>query len=362
VKWETVSVVPVFILLGWTVGVGVGFAIGIVALVAFGIPIATMIGALAGTPLGILIPLLSALSGVLPGLFAAIAAALASVPVIVVFLLALVAIFLAYFVVYFVGYLIATAAITPLLPGLTGVPGLAFPIGGPLGTPGNVPVTVPATSGEFFARGLMAGFNASVNFLLIMLLVGFDPFWAPIVASYAFIVISLVTIVFVARNRVYQGFLGWSGLLFPVSYLATFPGLLLFLFNTIASVIARSPGFTVTLDFTTGVVESSDGFIVGLTSFTGGGFSLGNFTFLIGTGPLAAFTVPSTSSHETGHSLNTAAFGGVVLWINAVDENIAPFARFNLAYGELLAEGHSRVMVGTPVPAATPDYSLRLWF
>ena len=354
---------PGFILLGWAVGVAAGFAIGLVALVFFGISAAAIIAALSGTPLAALIPAVSVLSGVLPGLLAAIGAVPASVSAIVMILLALGAIFFAYFVVYFVGYLIASAAIAPLLPGLTGIPGLTFPIGGPLATPGDVPVTVPATPGEFFARGLMAGFNASVNLLLIMLLLPFDPFWVPIVASYAFLVISLVTIIVVARNRVYQGFLGWSGLLFPVSYLATLPGLLLFLFNTIASVIARSPGFTVTLDFTTGVVESSNGFILRLSSFSGG-FSLGNFTFLMRTVPVAAFALPSTSSHETGHSLTTAAFGGVVLWINAVDENIAPFARFNLAYGELLAEGHSRVMAAAPAssPAPTPDYSLRLWF
>lgn len=352
---------PIFILLGWIVGVIVGFAIGLVALVAFGLPVAAMLAALVGTPLAILTPLLTLLAGVLPGLTAAIAAALASVSIIVLILLALIAIFIAYFVVYLIGYVIASAAITPLLPGATGIPGLTFPLAAPLPTPGGTAVTVGATSGEFFARGLMAGFNASVNFLLIMLLAVFDPFWAPIVASYAFIVISLVTIIFVARNRVYQGFLGWSALLFPVSYLATFPGLLLFLFNTIASVIARIPGFTVTLDFTTGVVESSGGFILTLSGFSGG-FSLGNFTFLMRTATAATFTVPSVSSHETGHSLNTAAFGGVVLWINAVDENVAPFARRNLAYGELMAEGHSRVMAGVPVPVATADYSLRVWF
>jgi hypothetical protein len=49
--------------------------------------------------------------------------------------------------------------------------------------------------------------------------------------------------------------------------------------------------------------------------------------------------------------------GGVVLWINAIDENIAP-RRINLAYGELTAEGHSRNMPGAP----RLDYSIRIWF
>jgi hypothetical protein len=51
--------------------------------------------------------------------------------------------------------------------------------------------------------------------------------------------------------------------------------------------------------------------------------------------------------------------GGIVLWINAVDENVFP-ARWNLAYGELLAEGHSRAM--PPPPPATADFSIRIWF
>ena len=65
-------------------------------------------------------------------------------------------------------------------------------------------------------------------------------------------------------------------------------------------------------------------------------------------GMQGGFRAPSVSSHETGHTLNTAAFGGVVLWINAVDENVPPFRRMNLAYGELGAESHTMVMPGVP--------------
>jgi len=348
---------PAFILLGWIVGVLLALSVGLFALLAFGLPVATLIAALVGTPLALFAPLLTALAALMPGLAAVIAAALAGLSVLLLALLAVIAILVAYALVYLAGYAIATAAITPLLPGLTGVPGLSFPLASPIATPpGAGAVTVPPTPGEFLARGLMIGFNASVNFLLILLLALIDPVWAPIVAVYAFVLISLAAIVFVARNRVYQGFLGWSAWLFPVSYVATLAGFLLFLFNTIASVLSGAAGFGVALDFTTGVVESTGGFILSLSSFAGG-FSLGNFTFLMRVGVPAVFTAPSTSSHETGHSLSTAAFGGVVLWINAIDENVPPFARRNLAYGELLAEGHSRGMPGTPAA----DYSIRLW-
>ncbi len=347
---------PAFILLGWVVGVLLALTVGLFALLAFGLPVAALIAGLLGTPLALIAPLLTALAALMPGLAALIAAALAGLSVLLLALLAVIAILVAYGLVYLAGYAMATAAITPLLPGLTGVPGLSFPLAGPIATPGGGAVTVPPTPGEFLARGLMLGFNASINFLLILLLALFDPRWAPIVAAYAFVLISLAAIVFVARNRVYQGFLGWSAWLFPVSYVATLAGFLLFLFNTIASVLSGATGFSTALDFTTGVVESSGGFILTLSGFAGG-FSLGNFTFLMRVGVPAVFTAPSVSSHETGHSLSTAAFGGVVLWINAVDENVPPFARFNLAYGELLAEGHSRAMPGTPAA----DYSIRLW-
>jgi hypothetical protein len=114
------------------------------------------------------------------------------------------------------------------------------------------------------------------------------------------------------------------------------------------------------IDWTTGVVESTGG-LAGVTGYSGG-FSLGNFNFLTPGLPGGSFASPSTSSHETGHSLNTALMGGVVLWINAVDQNIWP-VRAAIAYGELLAEGHSVAMPPPPIPATlTPGYSLRLWY
>ena len=114
--------------------------------------------------------------------------------------------------------------------------------------------------------------------------------------------------------------------------------------------------FSVALDFTTGVVESDEGFITRVSGFTGG-FTQGNFTFLMRTAPPAAFTTSSISTHEIGHSLNTAAMGGIVLWINAVDENVVPFRRMDLAYGELTAESHAQLFGATRV-----SFFVRLWF
>jgi hypothetical protein len=318
---------PVLILLGWLVGLVLG-----------GVAIAILFVAL-----GLSLPFaLSGLAGILTPLVAALA-------VWVAVLLAL--LFLA--LCFLLAYLIATASIAPTLPTATGLPAVTFPLPRPLATPAGVAVTIPATPGEFFARGLMIGLSAASNSFVLSLI----PLVGGVLAGWAFIVISLTAIIFVARNRFFQGFLGWSGWLFPLSYFATAVGLLLFIVNIPFAFAAFGIG-AFAMDWTTGVIETNGG-ITGITGFSGG-FSLGNFTFLAGpiaTATPALFTVPSTSSHETGHSLNTSAFGGIVLWINAIDENVLP-TRINLAYGELTAEGHSRNMPGTP----TADYSLRIWF
>ncbi|HEY7640634.1 MAG TPA: hypothetical protein VH814_12995 [Steroidobacteraceae bacterium] len=251
---------------------------------------------------------------------------------------------------YVAAYSIATASIGPLLPALTGQPQLRFPLTTPCGqpTPAGVAVIVPATGGELFARGLMFGLTAVVNALLLKPV----PLVGPLLAAWSFTVISLGTVSGVARNRRYQGFLGWSSWLLPLSYLATGVGLLLFVLNVpFAFALRGRRAFA--LDWTTGVIETTGGLPA---RFYPGGFSLGNFTFIAPPPLPGAFTAPSLSSHETGHSLNTAAFGGVVLWLNAIDENLAP-RRMNLAYGELLAEGHANAL-----GPDRNDYSLRLWF
>lgn len=324
---------PPFILLGWMVGLvlgGIGFAVMLV-----------LLGTAVPAFLTVIVAFLGPLIGLLPPWFTPwLVIALAMLFQILCFLLA---------------YTLATRSIAPLLPAATGLTTITFPLAGKLGTPGGA-ITIPATAGEFFGRGMMIGLSAATNALMLSLIPG----GGLVLASWAFTVISLSGILFVARSRVYQGFLGWSGWLFPLSYIATSVGMLLFGVNLLFALLLFGPrAFTV--DWSTGVIESNFA-IPGVTAFDGG-FSLGNFTFLSGTArttpasTFARFVTASLSSHETGHSLNTAAFGGIVLWINAVDENILP-KRMNLAYGELTAEGHSNNLPGTP----TPDFSVRLWF
>jgi hypothetical protein len=352
---------PVFIFLGWIVGILLAAVTSVAGLVAMGIPVATIVAVLVGSPLAALLLLLAPIVALLGPIGVALATLLAGFSVILVILLILIAIFVAYFVAFLIGYLIATAGVAGSFP-----PATAFPL--PPGVfsvppPGGAPTPTTPTPAEFFGRGWMIGLNAGCNFTLLMLLSAFDPIWPPVLAVWAFTLISLSAVIFLARNRVFQGFLGWSAWLFPLAYLGTVPGLLLFLFNSIASRLAPPlpgvPPLTVALDFTTGVIESADGFLTRLTRLSGftGGFTQGNFTFLLESPPPAAFTASSVSTHEIGHSLNTAAMGGVVLWINAVDENVLPFRRRDLAYGELAAESHARLF-GT----ARVRFFVSLWF
>lgn len=315
---------PIFILFGYLIGLAVGILTVVTAAVALSLPIPAPLAALAATIATILATILGPLSPLLV--------------VILVFLLLLVS--------YLIAYIIATISIAPSLPA-----GTTFPLAVAAPTPAGVPVPFPASSGEFFARGWMIGETAILNALPLTLI----PVYGVYISVYVFIVVSLAAVIFVARNRVYQGFLGWTAWLCPVSYFATAVGALLFVVNApFAFAVSGPTAFLV--DFTTGVIETSGGIIA--VFYPTGGFSLGNFNFITPAGAGGGFLISSTSSHETGHTLNTAAFGGVVLWINAIDENILP-SSMNFAYGELTAEGHAQVM---PVPPPLrAEFFIRLW-
>jgi hypothetical protein len=304
------------IFLGWLIGLGLGAGLAVAVLVALSLPLPP-----------ILLPLGPILGGI---------------PLLVLVLLVV--------LIYLAGYALATLSLTPVLPALT------FPLSAPVLPAGGVSVAIAPPPGERFGRGMSVGMTAGLNsvFLLLVPIHGF------LLSTWALVIVSLGIVTPLARSGIYQGFLGWTGWLLPVSYLATLVGLVLFLINAPVALAGAGLG-AFRLDFTTGVVESSGG-LLGIPALVGpftGGFSLGNFNFLTSTGLQDSFVGRGLSSHETGHTLNTAAFGGVVLWINAIDENILP-SRMNLAYGELVAESHAQ---GLPPIAGTSrtDFFVRVW-
>lgn len=306
--------------LGWLVGVMVGVVLVIAIFAALALPIPPVVGFLAA-------------------IVTAIAAVVGTVTPTVALIMALA--LLVFF--YLWAYAFATASVG------AGLPAVTLPLPAPFPVPAGAPVAVPAFAGELFARGVMIGQTAVLNAAVL----SFIPVIGSFLATWAFVIVSLAAVILIARNRVFHGFLGWSAWLFPMSYVATAIGLLLFLVNAPVVLVTIGIG-AFRIDWTTGVVETTGG-LSGITGFSGG-FSLGNFNFI--TGPLATgnFTAPSIPSHETGHTLSTAALSGVVLWINAFDENW-PIFRWNLAYGELTAESHAQAQPGAPRAA----FFVRLW-
>lgn len=306
---------PIFI--GWLVGLVLGAMLAGASMLALALPLPTFLG-----PFGLPV----------------------SLPIVAVLVLLV--------LVYVAAYALATRSLTPLLPPVT------LPLTFPVPVPAGVSVPLPPTVGELVARGVAIGTTAALNASFLALV----PLQGPVLSTWAFITVSLAIVTPVSRNRIYHGFLGWTGWLLPVSYVATAVGLLLFLVNApFALAFGGLAAFRI--DWSTGVIESSGG-IVGMPFIppTFGGFSLGNFNFLRLPGLQTGFLVNGLSSHETGHTLNTAALGGVVLWINAVDENVRPFRRLNIAYGELTAESHAQVLPPPPPPAVgRAAFFVRSW-
>lgn len=151
-------------------------------------------------------------------------------------------------------------------------------------------------------------------------------------AALAFIGL-LAAIPRLARRADAQALLGWASWLMPMSWPSTVLGLFVFVTAWGSAMWIRT--IRLRLDVSTGTIETSG--LPRMGRFRGG-FNLGNFTFLVGTPP-TPFSAVGTSSHETGHTLNVAAFGSVWhLLGNGIEQNVPPFARDAHAYGELLAE------------------------
>ena len=290
---------------GSGIGFNAGWNLGLWAMLPFVIAgflaliglIATTIGAVIATVLALLGPL----GGLILAILGAIGAILGLIFGILVALLGPIVAFVGAILAAILGLAVAVAAalialITPIVLAL-------------LGPAGPVVVAFLAGLGPLGVIGLIF---AVINFLALV----------PVIA----------------RSRVYQSILAWASWLMPMSWLATFMGFLLFLGSVITAPFFPAGSVTFRFDSTTSTIETAGGLAA---PFFGGGFNLGHFTFLSAVGLAGGFTCASISSHETGHTLNVAAFGSIWhLLGNAIEENVAPIFRFEFAYGELVAEGH----------------------
>ena len=195
--------------------------------------------------------------------------------------------------------------------------------------------------GEFFSRGMIIGASSGANFVILSAI----PFTAPF-AGIIFIITMLALIPPIAGNRFYERVLGALGWVLPLNYLMLPFGVLVFLITAPFALASPAAGAGLRWDWLTWTAETSGGAALGLLSFAGG-FNIGNFTFITPPGLATAFTT-GLSAHETGHTLNGAAFGGFIYWIGAIDENVPPLRRGPAAYTEMLADGHFGGATGGP--------------
>jgi len=206
-------------------------------------------------------------------------------------------------------------------------------------------LTVGDSAGEF-CRGLLIGATAAMNLGLASLVYG-KLFGSPggtilavIVGAYAFL--SIIPVV--SRNAFYSGLLGYLNWLLPMSWLIVGLGFAFFLLGLLGALIGLT-GATffqlqgIVFHWQTGTLFTRGGWISNANPIDTA-FNMGNFAFAdVNYGGMA-------EDHESGHTLNLAAFGSVFHLIGALDENV--IRNGANALSERLAESH---VPGTASPA-----------
>ncbi len=191
-----------------------------------------------------------------------------------------------------------------------------------------------------FAFGFFLGASIATNFI-ILFLITFIPF-LNIIAFLSLIPILIIFSSSISRSRIIQGLIGWTTWFVPLSILVVILGIPVAIYGMISGAISHGSEVT-RIDPTSGTWEIQFNFPFNNLA---AGFSLGFFSFLnsgsISYSGLNSFLTKSVSAHESGHTLNTASFGGFFLLVDALDENVllmnnSPY----LSFGELIAESRA---------------------
>jgi RHS repeat-associated protein len=226
---------------------------------------------------------------------------------------------------------IAAVAVAALVVVTGGIAGVLLGIALAVGIVSVSYVVASANEGSGFGefmRGFMIGFNAGLNAILASAVFG------PGIGLALGIINFLAAFDTVANSAVYQGILGWSNWLMPMSWVATGIGLAFFVLNVIPAIFTLNQVNAVridslSIDWGTGTIVTQGGWTF-LPGFRGG-FNLGNFTYITpGSG---------VRDHETGHTLSSAAFGSIFHFVGAIDENLVQSTPAN-AYAERIADSH----------------------
>lgn len=237
------------------------------------------------------------------------------------------------------GILVGHSGVLILLAVYTAIVLIAYIIGS---------VTVGDSAGEFF-RGLLIGATAAMNWAVASIVYA-KLFGTPVGTVLAVIagVYPLLSIIPVlSRNPVYSGLLGYLNWLLPMSWLVVALGFSFFLLGLLGALIGLAGATFFQLEkivfhWQTGTLFTKGGWISNLNPIDTA-FNMGNFAFAdVKFGEMA-------EDHESGHTLNLAAFGSAFHLIGAFDENVIHGAE---ALSERLAESH--------VPNTTAP-SLAMW-
>jgi hypothetical protein len=251
-----------------------------------------------------------------------------------------------------------------------------------VGTPGRPVGGCPRAIWENTFRASMVSISATINVYILYLwmlpLLGIMPATNAVII---FLVLMLIALPFLfcfgvfARMPFLQIFNGWISYLYPMTWANTILGALAWLLNEIVAVLFPSAANTIVFrdfDSKTGSFVIVGGFVVnpwGMDAHT-----LGHFIFIASqnarfgpqvdaTGlPVPTRTLSYLVYHESGHTLNSAAFGYTFTAIGGIDQSMTPGipatggASGYTSYAELLAESHARKRPSVPDGFWLPYY------
>ena len=204
------------------------------------------------------------------------------------------------------------------------------------------------TSFGEFMRGWLIGLNAALNgflaFSIVALLAGAA---AGAGAGVALGSLNLLTVFApLSQSELYQGFLGWTNWLMPMSWPIVVLGLLFYIVSFLVHGVTggKVPYLRVEklgADWKTGTFFMRGGLIANL-NYLDTAFNMGDFSFV------DYKSGEWHKEHEAGHTLNLAAFGCVFHLVGAFDENATP--RGANALSERLAESNASGTNGSNIP------------
>lgn len=193
----------------------------------------------------------------------------------------------------------------------------------------------------YVVRALLVTTNAVANFVVLAAL------GLPSALAAVPVLVALgAAVPPVGEKRAYATMLAWTAPLLPTTWPATGVGVAAAALNYVLAPVAGKGPVRFGFDRAACTVIVYGGPLY----FFRCGYNLGNFVFIhshfVDEGGACS---PGLLAHETGHTLNVAAFGFVFHYLGAVHENWGPPAggAGDTAYAELWAESRRRA-VGRP--------------